>query len=326
MGALACAIKPAAVNTGVITGINPEYGSDAGGHTVTITGHSMAGTPAVSFGGTAATDVVVTSGTTLTCTVPAHVVGEVDVVVESSTLSGVFEYFPAATATYVAEPNLEAQPIGTISGSTAVSPWTNGVFGSGNSIAISTAYALPGRTKSLLSTLAANQGFAGVYSGSFPNSRFALAGGVWLECYCLAEQATLNAAWATGQMKMVKMLDEPGNGATYFSSLLGVELVYNQAAGDFTVAGTGHSGPKSGTLVAGVWTRLNVYSKRLAGNVGRCVVYVDGVKTNDDTLASIGDDTANTKQPAVGGHYMQNSTQALQMWNDGMVVKDGVIV
>jgi len=302
---------------GVITGINPEYGLTTGAHTVTITGTGFAGTPSVTFGGTAATDVVVVSGTSLTCTVPAHAVGAVDVVVESSTLSGVFEYFTAATGTLVDDPDFDNNDLG---------GWTTGVFGSGNSIAFDATVFRTGHTKSLLCTLAADEGFSGLIIDGINNSVFKLQPGVWFQQYCRAPQATLDACWAAGQMKMMKVNDSPGSGSSYMSSLLGLQLVYNQASGDFTVAGTGHSGPKTGTLVADTWTHILVGCFRLAGNVGRVVVFEDGEKTNDDTLATIGDDGSNDKNVNVGGHYQQDVGTTVVMSIDGVSLRNGIFV
>lgn len=64
-----------------IDSVTPAGGGTAGGTAVTIKGTNFAGTTAVSFGGTAATNVVVVDETTITCTTPAHAAGAVDVVV-----------------------------------------------------------------------------------------------------------------------------------------------------------------------------------------------------------------------------------------------------
>jgi hypothetical protein len=66
-----------------IQSVSPNSGSMAGGTAVTIsgTGFSTFGTTTVTFGGLAATDVVVASGVAITCTTPAHGEGVVDVAV-----------------------------------------------------------------------------------------------------------------------------------------------------------------------------------------------------------------------------------------------------
>jgi len=69
-----------------ITDVSPVKGPAAGGTTVTITGTDFVAPMGVTFGGTAATDVAVTSPTTLTCKTAAHARGAVNVVVAQTTL------------------------------------------------------------------------------------------------------------------------------------------------------------------------------------------------------------------------------------------------
>jgi hypothetical protein len=66
-----------------VTSVAPATGPLAGGTAVTITGTGFqtTGTTTVSFGGTAATSVVVVSATSITATTPAHAAGAVSVVV-----------------------------------------------------------------------------------------------------------------------------------------------------------------------------------------------------------------------------------------------------
>lgn len=61
--------------------VTPASGDGAGGTAVTIKGTNFAGTTGVTFGGTAATSVVVHDETTITCVTPAHADGAVNVVV-----------------------------------------------------------------------------------------------------------------------------------------------------------------------------------------------------------------------------------------------------
>ena len=73
--------------TTTIASVTPATGSTAGGESVTIVGEnfitSTVAPPGtvVSFGGSSATDVVVVSGTEITCKTPAHGGGAVNVVV-----------------------------------------------------------------------------------------------------------------------------------------------------------------------------------------------------------------------------------------------------
>ena len=80
-----------------VTGISPASGTANGGTGVMITGTGFVSGATVKFGGTTATNVTVTSSTTITATTPAHTAGAVDVVVtntdsQSGTLNGGYTY------------------------------------------------------------------------------------------------------------------------------------------------------------------------------------------------------------------------------------------
>lgn len=88
-----------------ITNINPNVGPQAGGQSVTLTGTNFVSGATVTFGGNAATNIVVVSSTQITCTTPAHAPGAADVVVTTSggivTSTGGYTYFNAPTLTNV---------------------------------------------------------------------------------------------------------------------------------------------------------------------------------------------------------------------------------
>src|SRR6202008_444350 len=90
----------------------------AAGTAVTITGTNFASGATVTFGGTAATNVVVVSGTQITATTPAHAAGAVTVTVtvnsQSGSLTNGFTYVVPPTVSSVS-PNS-----GTTAGGTAV--------------------------------------------------------------------------------------------------------------------------------------------------------------------------------------------------------------
>ena len=79
---------------------NDARGMSTGLYTVTIEGEYLTGATSVSFGGTAASSFTVLSDTQITCVVPAHAVGDVNVVVTTPTPGGgpsnnkTFTYFP----------------------------------------------------------------------------------------------------------------------------------------------------------------------------------------------------------------------------------------
>jgi hypothetical protein len=80
-----------------ITSVNPDFGPDFGGTSVTITGDHFHADASASFGGVDCTGIVVTVPDTLTCVTPAGTAGLVDVTVTnpsggSGTLVDGYEY------------------------------------------------------------------------------------------------------------------------------------------------------------------------------------------------------------------------------------------
>jgi hypothetical protein len=98
--------------------VSPNNGSTAGGTAVTITGTNFASGATVTFGGAAATNVVVVSGTQITATTPAGNAGAVTVTVtvgsQSGSLTNGFTYLTPPTVSSVS-PNT-----GSTGGGTAV--------------------------------------------------------------------------------------------------------------------------------------------------------------------------------------------------------------
>jgi hypothetical protein len=87
----------AAAPTVSVTAVNPSMGSHVGGLSVTITGSGFLTGASVTFGGAAATNVVVVNATTITAKTPAHAAGSVNVTVTNSnattaTLTGGYTY------------------------------------------------------------------------------------------------------------------------------------------------------------------------------------------------------------------------------------------
>lgn len=80
------------VTVSTVTSVSPATGSTAGGTAVTITGTSFSGSPSVTFGGVAATSVVVVNSTTITCVTGVHAAGLVTVAVGSATLANGYTY------------------------------------------------------------------------------------------------------------------------------------------------------------------------------------------------------------------------------------------
>jgi hypothetical protein len=70
-----------------VTAVNPSMGSHVGGLPVTISGTGFQAGAAVTFGGSAATNVVVVNSTTITAKTPAHAAGSVNVTVTNTDTS-----------------------------------------------------------------------------------------------------------------------------------------------------------------------------------------------------------------------------------------------
>ena len=90
-------VNAAVVQPPTVSSVTPNNGPPSGGTSVTISGANFQNNATVKFGGVAATNIIVSSSTTLTATTPAHGAGAVDVVVtngdgQSGTLSGGFTY------------------------------------------------------------------------------------------------------------------------------------------------------------------------------------------------------------------------------------------
>ncbi len=88
-----------------VTSVSPNSGVVAGGTAVTITGTNFASGATVTFGSTAATNVVVVNSTTITATTPAGAAGAVTVTVtvsgQSGSLTNGFTYVVPPTVTSV---------------------------------------------------------------------------------------------------------------------------------------------------------------------------------------------------------------------------------
>lgn len=106
-GSLVSGYTYTAATPPAVTGLSPTSGSTGGGAVLTITGTGFATGATVSIGGAAATNVVVSSATSLTARVPAGAAGAASVVVtnvdtQSGTYGGGFTYVSSATPTVTA--------------------------------------------------------------------------------------------------------------------------------------------------------------------------------------------------------------------------------
>ncbi len=95
------------VSSITVTAVNPNQGPTGGGTNVTITGSGFQTGAQASFGGAAATGVIVASTTSITCASPAHAAGAVNVTVTnpggaSATLNNGFTYGGGGTVAVTA--------------------------------------------------------------------------------------------------------------------------------------------------------------------------------------------------------------------------------
>ena len=88
MASGASGTTPTGDSAPTISSVSPSSGSSSGGTAVTITGTNFVAGATVTFGGTAASNVTVSSSTSITATTPAHAAGAVNVVVSDSNGSG----------------------------------------------------------------------------------------------------------------------------------------------------------------------------------------------------------------------------------------------
>ncbi len=126
-----------------VSSVTPNSGLIGGGTAVTIAGTNFVSGATVTFGGTAATNVVVVGGTQITATTPAHAAGAVDVVVtnpdtQTATLSNGFTYLSASAPTV-----------------TSVTP-NNGVATGGTAVTIAGTNFVSGATLTFGGTAATN--------------------------------------------------------------------------------------------------------------------------------------------------------------------------
>lgn len=94
------AVGAAPTVSSAVNAIGTSVGDLGGGYTVTITGTNFTGATGVTFGGTAATSVVVVNATTITCVAPAKAAGTYTVAVTTpggtGSLASAFEYWSPA--------------------------------------------------------------------------------------------------------------------------------------------------------------------------------------------------------------------------------------
>ncbi len=159
----------------VVSGPSPAYGAVQGGTPVTIRGANFASGAGVTFGGVAATSVVVVSSTRITAVTPAHALGAVDVAVtnpdtSSAVSPGSFSYINVLPVALAEDPtgNGVLEPGETV----VVSPTWKNLSGSTLTLTgIASFFTGPGgATYNLLDTVAA---YGNVANGASADCRTA---------------------------------------------------------------------------------------------------------------------------------------------------------
>lgn len=119
-----CFYSPPAAS---INTVSPSAGSVVGGGTITLTGQNFASVTGVTFGGTAATNLVIVDAATITCTLPAHAAGAVDIVALSPQGNGTktngFTYYAVPTFASL------SQVVGNVAGGQSVTLTGTGLIG-----------------------------------------------------------------------------------------------------------------------------------------------------------------------------------------------------
>lgn len=256
-----------------VTSVAPSLGDiSGGGQLVTIAGTGFTGSPTVTFGGSSATSVTVVNSTTITCIIPAHASGLVDVAVGAGTLSNGFEYWSPLQVTGV-DTYLDAGK-----GWSAGTSWTDQV--------VSSVWTLAGSTLPTQNASAFGTGVAGIFFdtalGRGQSTQRPAAGtfSSGVSIFSVAKWTSSDAAYTYAgfnvPLTIVGGYDAAGWGG------------FGASAGSVAMASYNNAGatPSNGTKGAG----LNDGSAHLIGatyDTGNTVTYyADGSSLGTDSFAS----------------------------------------
>lgn len=239
------------VNTApTITRVSPASGPASGGTAVTITGTNFASGAAVTFGGIAATNVAVSSSTTMTATTPAGNVGAATVVVtvngQSASLTGGFTYIGTPTVTGLSPGS------GTTAGGTPVTI-TGSNFASGATVTFGTAAATNVTVVSSTSITATTPaGSAGPVAVTVTNQG--------------AQSGTLSNGFT--YVKVATITYVQSNYATPQTAQSSVQVTFTaaQSAGDLNVVVVGWNDSKA-TVTAVTDSSKNTYARAVGPTV-----------------------------------------------------------
>lgn len=302
-------------------------GSAAGGAVVNLTGTNFAAGASVTFGGAAASNVVVSSPTQMTVTVPSHAIGMVDVSVTqgtTATLANAFEYLPAPTTTYFSV-DFENNTLGALTADPA----------SGGAAVASTDLAFAG-THSGKSTSTATTGGSGSFvftfgSGTPSNPALSDPNGVYLRWYIYVPATTVSLVQttmpSTGQIKLHLFRQLAGSGQPgYIMCGFGADFPPGQVLtcfidnGILTIAGGA-----TNRLLADNWVEFQLWQRR-ANGTGQARGWVNGKPIFNVTNMAMGTDVASAMYRAYfGAAYVESPNGPVVVYVDNVAGANGYI-
>ncbi len=321
-----------------LTAISRDSGSAAGGTVVVLTGTGFNGIPNVLFGAAPATGVVVNSSTSITCTVPAHAAGAVNVSIGSHVLTNGFTYWAAPTTTYASQ---------TFEGG-VITPFATDLTVN-DTAALSTTLAVSPTHSVKITCGNPGDGSGGIGTIQFicPNNAALIAhnpNGVFFRFFAAADSTLLTNLNSGGNgfdggTKQIKIglqrYDNSGSGQPGWLLLVigpaggGSTNEIVALADDGVIAITG--GRTGVIMAANTFVEVQVCLIRIPGsNTGRAILWLDGVKKVDVTHVDDGSydfgknaDTGTDQLFLRAGATYHNVTGALYV--DNMAVADGYI-
>ena len=258
-----------------VTAISPRSGSTNGGTAVTISGTNFASGATVTFGGTAATNVVVVSGTSITAITPAHAAGAVNVVVtdsgQSGTLTNGYNYVSSAAPTV-----------------TKISP-TSGSTNGGTAVAITGTNFASGDGVTFGGTAATNVVVVSATSITATTPAHAAGAVNVVVTNSSGQSGTLTNGYtytATGKISFVQVNSGP---STIQSSNTSVAVAYTnaQTAGDLNVVAVGW-GDTVSAISSVTDTKGNTYTRAVGptSNTGlqQAIYYAKNIVAGSNTV------------------------------------------
>lgn len=329
---LAGAFTYVVVAAPVLESISADIGIAAGGTKQTLRGYGLTGTTGVTFGGSAATSLVVVSDNVITCATPSGSASEtgVDVVVTnsagSSTLSAAYEY-GAVTGTTQASEDFHASSYGVL---------TNDQTAGGTNSIINVPYARGSTTKCVQSSTPTSGDGACVSLAIANNTPLNATHGQFLQWDASMPSATIALILGAGQIKNSLVRPTPG-GSSPANLMIGAGVQFSGAGSQMLFAIdngiVGVLGSVNGALLGdNNWQGIAQQLTRTAGVSGRARVWRKGPIAGSGyklvmvaTSANIGGDVTTTSYtPKAGLEFTQAaSAGTLNVYTANVQMSDG---